>query len=159
MCLSCVFSTGSTPLARPSSFRQGIADAICERLALGESLRQICRDNEMPDRVTVIRWKNENAEFRNQYARAREDQADIFAELGLEAAIHADDPAKGRLAFDAYRWAAGKLKPGTYGDKVQHAGSEGTGPVVTEIRYRWADPVAEPDSAAEDVGFGDYERR
>ena len=40
-------------------------------------------------------------EFRNQYARAREDQADTYAELGLEAAIHADDPAKGRLAFDA----------------------------------------------------------
>ncbi len=130
-------------MARPSSFRQEIADTICQRLALGESFRQICREKAMPDRVTVIRWKNDNAEFCNQYARAREDQADTYAELGLEAAIHADDPAKGRLAFDAYRWAAGKLKPGTYGDKVQHTGSEGTGPVVTEVVYRWADPPGE----------------
>ncbi len=130
-------------MARPSSFRQEIADTICQRLALGESLRQICRDEGMPDRMTVIRWKSDHPEFRIQYARAREDQADTYAELGLEAALNADDPAKGCLAFDAYRWAAGKLKPGTYGDKVQHTGSEGTGPVATEITYRWADPAGE----------------
>ena len=128
-------------LSRPSSYRQEIADTICRRLAEGVSLRRICRDKDMPDRHTVIRWKNDNEAFRAQYARAREDQADTYAELGLEAAINADDPAKGRLAFDAYRWAAGKLKPGTYGDKVQHAGADGTGPVATEIVYRWADPA------------------
>ncbi len=144
-------------MARPSSFQQEIADAICQRLALGESLRQICQSDQMPDRHTVIRWKNDNEAFRAQYARAREDQADTYAELGLEAAIHADDPARGRLAFDAYRWAAGKLKPGTYGDKVQHTGAEGAGPVVTEIRYRWADPLApeQPIGGSANVGFGD----
>lgn len=133
-------------MGRPSSFTQEIADTICRRIAEGESLRQICRDRGMPDRVTVIRWKNDNPEFRNQYARAREDQADTYADLGIEAAIKADDPAKGRLAFDAYRWAAGKLKPGTYGDKVQHTGGDG-GPVETTITYRWADPP--PNSGAE----------
>jgi hypothetical protein len=29
---------------------------------------------------------------------------------------------------------------------VQHTGSEGTGPVVTEIRYRWADPADQADA-------------
>lgn len=125
-------------IGRPSSFTQELADLICRRLAEGESLLQICRDDDMPDRHTVIRWKNDNEDFRAQYARAREDQGDAYADLGMNAAITADDPAKGRLAYDAYRWYAGKLKPGTYGDKLQHANAAGDG--NAEIVYRWAEP-------------------
>lgn len=121
---------------RPSLFSEELADFICRRLVEGESLRQICLDKDMPDRHTIIRWKNDNEIFRAQYARARDDQADTYQELCLEAATTADDPAKGRLAFDAYRWVASKLKPGTYGDKVQHANAAGDG--NQEVVYRWA---------------------
>lgn len=122
-------------MGRPSSYTQEIGDLICHRMAEGESLREICKDEALPSRITVIRWKNDNEVFRDQYARARQDQADSYADLGLEAATMAPDPIKGRLAWDAYRWIAGKLKPGTYGDKVQHANAAGDG--NTEVVYRW----------------------
>lgn len=120
---------------RSSSFTQDVADIICKRLAEGESLRQICKDVGLPDRVTVIRWKNDNAIFRHQYARARDDQADAYFDRALSEAIEARDAQLGRLAYDALRWAASKLKPGTYGDKIQHANAAGDGD--TEIVYRF----------------------
>lgn len=131
-------------MGRPSSYTKEIGDLICHRMAEGESLRQICKDDEMPHRTTVIDWKNGNASFADQYARARQDQADSYADLGLEAATMAPDPIKGRLAWDAYRWIAGKLKPGTYGDKLQHANAAGDG--NTEVVYRWmgSEPESKP---------------
>lgn len=127
-------------MGRPTLFNEALVDCICRRLVDGESLRKICLDEDMPDRHTVIRWKNENETFCAQYARAREDQGDTYQELGLEAALNAEDAAKGRLAWDAYRWTASKLKPGTYGDKVQHANAAGDGDQVTIVQYQWAEP-------------------
>lgn len=49
-----------------------VSTAICELMAEGQGLREICRDPDMPDRRTVLRWLEANAEFRRQYARARE---------------------------------------------------------------------------------------
>jgi terminase small subunit-like protein len=40
----------------------------------------------MPDMATVFRWLARHAEFRDQYARAREVQADYLAEEILEIA-------------------------------------------------------------------------
>lgn len=125
-------------LGRTSSYSKAIADVICERLAMGESLRTICNDEGYPNRKTVVNWKNNNEEFRKAYASARQDQADSYAELGLEVATTAEDAIKGRLAFDAYRWAAGKLKPGTYGDKVQHTGANDA-PLFPIVTLRFGD--------------------
>ncbi|WP_431196787.1 hypothetical protein [Pseudomonas aeruginosa] len=41
---------------RPSDYTPEIAQAICMRIAEGESLRMICRDDSMPDKSTVLRW-------------------------------------------------------------------------------------------------------
>ena len=94
----------------------------------------------MPDRHTVIAWRGANESFRAQYARAREDQADSLAEEAVEIAMNGEDPQKARLAYDALRWYSGKLKPGTYGDKVQHTGADGSGPVVQRIERVIVDP-------------------
>ncbi|MFN6267157.1 MAG: hypothetical protein ACK45D_13070 [Alphaproteobacteria bacterium] len=115
---------------RPSSFTQAIADEICERLAEGESLRTICNDDDMPGRSTVNRWLAENEAFRDQYARARDVQADLYAERIVDDAMVATDAGLGRLRMDALKWAASKLAPKKYGDKVQHVGGdEGDAPI------------------------------
>ncbi|HET6608852.1 MAG TPA: terminase small subunit, partial [Rhodopila sp.] len=75
-------------MGRPSSFTQEVADAICVRLMDGESLREICAEEEMPDRVTVYRWLQSSEAFRNQYAHARDVQADTYAD---ETKAIADD--------------------------------------------------------------------
>jgi hypothetical protein len=124
-------------MARPSEFTVQIADAICERLADGESLRAICRDEEMPAKSTVFRWLAENQKFQDQYARAREAQADAHADDIIDIAdtpqigkktktlpdgktevVEGDMIEHRRLRVDARKWVAAKLKPKKYGEKV-----------------------------------------
>ncbi len=45
---------------------------------------------------------------------------------------------RSRLRVDTRKWLLAKALPKIYGDKVQHTGSDGEGPVV--VAYRWADP-------------------
>jgi hypothetical protein len=61
------------PTGRPSIYSDEIAAVICERLANGETLRQICKDSALPDRVTVNRWLSDGAhkDFRIHHARAK----------------------------------------------------------------------------------------
>lgn len=136
-------------MGRPSEFHQDVADAICERLAEGESLRSICADDAMPSKATVCKWLGRHANFADQYARAREMQAETMADeikdiaddgscdtyLDLDGKERTDHEvvARSRLRVDARKWLASKLLPKKYGEKVtqEHTGPEG-GPVQHE---------------------------
>ncbi len=135
---------------RPSLFTEALAAKICRRLAEGETLRAICRDPVMPDKATILRWlaDKKKADFRDQYAHAREMQADALFDEALEIADDAsgdwavdkdgkktldhEHVQRSRLRVDTRKWAAGKLAPKRYGDKLQHTG-EGGGPIRTEV--------------------------
>lgn len=116
-------------MGRPSLYSEGLANTICDRIACGESLASICRDDGMPDYKTVIRWLREKDDFRDNYTRAREDQADADADsvqdIGRRVLTGELDPQAARVAIDALKWAAGKRKPKKYGDKLDlnHSGS------------------------------------
>lgn len=138
-------------VGRPSTYSEDITSAICARLAEGESLRSICRDDDMPVLSTVFLWLSKHPEFSAQYARAREAQADALFEDILEIAddarndwmrISGDDDEgyrlngehvqRSRLRVDARKWMAGKLRPKAYGDKAVVEGpGEGGSHVVT----------------------------
>lgn len=128
-------------MGRPSDFTQEIGDAICERLADGESLRAICAGEDMPHRATVFRWIAAHDAFRDQYALAREEQAESLADeiVGISdeadvtakvegeevrLALDATAVARNRLRVDARKWVASKLKPKKYGDKMTLAGDK-----------------------------------
>lgn len=125
-------------MGRPSTYAQETADAICDRLAVGESLRSICRDEAMPCLSSVFKWLGLHPEFADQYARAREEQAESLADEIVSISDEADVAAKhegedvrlaldataiarNRLRVDARKWVASKLKPKKYGDRIQHA--------------------------------------
>ena len=107
-------------MGRPSIFSQELADAICDRILEGQSLRHICCEETMPNRSTVLRWLDEHGDFAAKYARARELQADYMDDLILEEAEKADEDnaAAQRVKIAAYQWRASKLKPKKYGDKL-----------------------------------------
>jgi Bacteriophage Sf6, terminase small subunit-like len=71
---------------RPSDYCAEIAMTICDRLADGESLRAICAGDGMPNKATVFRWIGRHKDFRDQYAVAREVQADDILDEILEIA-------------------------------------------------------------------------
>lgn len=99
--------------------------AVCELITSGKSLREICEPDDMPDRATVNRWLSEDPDFCNQYARAREQQADFYADEIIEIADSEKDAAKARNRIDARKWKASKLNAKKYGDKLDlnHSGS------------------------------------
>lgn len=132
-------------MSRPSKFSQDLADSICEIIANGESLRSICANEEMPARSTVFKWLSERPEFADQYARAREAQADAIFDDILDIADDGSNDwmerigEEGRsigwrengealrrsvLRVDARKWMAGKLKPKKYGDKLNLTGDK-----------------------------------
>ena len=110
-------------IGRPTDYTKDMADNICEKISGGLSLRAICAEAGMPARGTVYRWLIENADFQDQYARAREKQADYFAEEIIEIADSAEAESaavsKAKLQIDARKWAASKIAPKKYGDKVE----------------------------------------
>lgn len=133
-----------TPINKPFSkwteYTDELAQEICARLSDGESLIHICDSERMPTRQTVLNWRNKRPEFDAMYLNARREQAEFYAEKGLELAMNAKDAGLGRLAWDALRWTAGRLRPDLYGDKLQHANAAGDGDQVTIVEYRWTDP-------------------
>lgn len=124
---------------RPSSFSKKVANQICERLIAGESLRAICDSAGMPNKSTVFRWLDRHTEFRDQYARAREIQAEMMADellsiaddasgdltkgesghVGNSAAVH-----RSKLRVETRKWIASRLLPKKYGEKLEvgHSG-------------------------------------
>lgn len=66
---------------RPTLYTPEIAAEILYRLADGETLPTICKDEHMPARVTVMKWADEDREgFYDRYRRARECQRDSWAD-------------------------------------------------------------------------------
>jgi hypothetical protein len=140
-------------MSRPSDYTPETAAAICDRLSEGLSLREVCGDEAMPAMSTVFRWLADQAGFREQYARAREAQADYFAEEILEIADDGSNDwmdraigngrvitvpdhehiSRSKLRVDARKWLMAKLAPKKYGERVaaELTGKDG-GPIQTE---------------------------
>jgi hypothetical protein len=118
-------------LGRPSLYSQELVDSICSQVGDGMSLRKVCEHSDMPDMTTVFKWLRENEDFSHHYARAKEASADSHADrIGdLSERILAGeyDPQAARVAIDALKWTASKLKPKKYGDRIhtEHSGAVG----------------------------------
>ena len=128
---------------RPSDYSEELADRICERIADGESVRNICLDDDMPNKATVFRWLGKHEAFRDQYARAREAQSEHLADELLDIAddgsndwmerrnadgevigyvVNGEAIQRSRLRADTRKWLLGKLQPKKYGDSVKISG-------------------------------------
>jgi hypothetical protein len=133
-------------MARPSDYTEDTAQAICMRIAEGESLRMVCRDEAMPDKSTVLRWLGRHEKFRAQYAHAKEIGIEAIAEELFEIAddgsndwmeltdsednvygykANGEHIQRSKLRIDTRKWYLSKIVPKKYGDKVQteHSGS------------------------------------
>ncbi len=126
-------------MAAPSKFNDDVADLIIERMADGQSLREICCDEGMPSFRTVLNWVNSNPEFGAAYALAQDLRASaLFDDLlgiaddGRNDWMEKHDDKSGHfigwrengeairrsaLRVDARKWVLARMAPKRYGDK------------------------------------------
>lgn len=126
---------------RPSDYTPEVATEICRRLALGESLAKMCREDAMPAQSTVYLWLQKHSDFSENYARARDIQADVLAEETVTIADEASDPVKARLQVDARKWFASKVAPKKYGDRISQelTGANGQ-PIAMSLEVAFVEP-------------------
>ncbi len=97
-----------------------MAEIICSAITNGRSLRSIC---EGPDKLCsvpfVLEWLKTDSDFVTQYTRAREAQADYYAEQIIDIGDNAtaETAQVARLQCDNRKWYAGKIRPKKYGDR------------------------------------------
>lgn len=119
---------------RPSVYTPEIADEICRRLADGEGLVAICRDKHMPAEAAVRKWALDDREgFYARYARAREIQAERWADEIIDIADGDGDWQRARLRVDTRKWLVAKVLPKKYGERVDHNVSGGV--TVKIVRF------------------------
>jgi hypothetical protein len=135
---------------------------ILARVTDGQSLRAACRngDDWTPSEALFRQWCDSDADLASQYARAREDRADVIFEECIEIAdrqgadivtvdgvdtIDHNVIARNKLMIDTRRWMLGKMQPRKYGDKVLH-GSDPENPLP---EHRTIVATMTPQEAAE----------
>lgn len=131
---------------RPTVYDRATADEICERLASGETLRQVCRSDGMPAESVVRRWNADDRDgFAARYKCAREEGLLAMADEMLEIAddssrdyvatenglvLDPENVQRSKLRVHARQWLMGRLLPRVFGDRVMQevTGKDG-GPV------------------------------
>lgn len=119
---------------RPSLYTKELADLVCERLSMGESLRTVCKSKDMPSPATIFKWMREEEGFLKQYEKAKQESTDAMAEDILDIAddlegdfLQTEDGRtvangvsvqRDRLRVDTRKWLMSKMKPKKYGEKL-----------------------------------------
>ena len=138
---SSLVCVGPVKRGRPSSWTEEIAADICARIANGETLTEICADEDMPGRSTVTEWLMKDLHgFSGQYAHARAIQAihedDECKQIADEAfgdyyidydkdgkpfvKVDSDNIQRAKLRIETRRWRAERLNRRVYGNSIQH---------------------------------------
>ena len=131
--------TKEVTTTRGNTYTEHMGNLICIRLAEGESLNKICKDEGMPDKATVFRWLGAEASFCDKYARARELQAETqFDELIdivdqppelnhvvdkngelVEVKFDSSYVQWMKLRVDTRKWTAARMAPKKYAEYKQ----------------------------------------
>lgn len=111
-------------------FNPLIGDIVCSKVANGNSVTKVCREDGMPTYGTVCRWRRESPEFDKALDQALQDKADFLTDEALEVAkdlVDNDrkkmvDVAATTLLTDQYWKKATADKPRKYSPKLTHSG-------------------------------------
>jgi len=101
-------------------FSGTLCDAVCAHIIEGKSLRQITKLRSMPKLTTIMKWLRTEPTFAKQYAHAKHEQAEGYADEIVSIADSATPQTVNvaRLRVDARKWVAAKLLPHKYGEHV-----------------------------------------
>jgi hypothetical protein len=110
---------------RPTLKTPELCKEICERVAKGETLTAILAEPGMPAWSSVHDWRHADESFRQALMRAREQQAEVWAEEMLsisddELPTH-EAIGRARLRMQSRQWFAGKYNS-QFADKPTQVG-------------------------------------
>lgn len=143
------------PNHRPSLYSKKLADLITHRIAAGETLLQISRDENMPSRATMHWWllDDDKRYFLDKYKEAKLSHAQkMFEELvdiaddgtndymekqtqsGTVVVLNAEHVARSRLRVDTRKWYLSKVLPKIYGERVDlNLGGQKDNPLKIDV--------------------------
>lgn len=148
-----------TEQARPLTTRQKMdalgIEALCSFIVSNSAegnLNRFCLKHDLCY-GSVVNWLRADPSRIEQYAGAREDRADILADeivsIADEDCVTLQEPrndgevaklvmdatavARNKLRIDARKWAASKLKPKSYSDKLAIGGAEDLPPIRSNV--------------------------
>jgi hypothetical protein len=149
-------TAGKLPRGRPSKYTQELCDEIVRRIADGEPLRQICRDEHMPQWGAVYRWEQEHPEFKERIAHARilgeeaisqeclsiaDDATNDWMEKldkdsqGIGWQLNSDHVQRSKLRIETRLKLLAKWNPRKWGDKVDlNHGVQPDNPLATLLQ-------------------------
>ena len=99
---------------------------ICQAIREGKTLMEIADDPTFPSIHVISYWRKMQPQFDEEIKLARKQRAEYYHDKVLELAntISDDDNvAVAKFKADQYRWAAEKGDPSSYGNKIEHTGS------------------------------------
>lgn len=127
-----------------SIFTQALFDKICNQIAEGKSLREICEQKNMPNRKTFRTWRMRTVELQQQYDLACLDREETYFEQIIAIAdesragfktttksngdietVETDMTERAKIQIDARKWTLARMNRKKYGD---HVTEELTGP-------------------------------
>lgn len=132
-----------------------IAEAICVKIASGETLEEISRETGFPARGTVYRWLARYPKFYDAYERAREVSAQSLEEEALLMARNlknANDFSGTKvqaynIAMQQLRWSASRRDKARYGQQMPTAA-----PLMIQINSSLnLDPAVQANDVAKSV--------
>ena len=142
-------------VGRPTTYNEEIASLICARMADGESLRSICRDDAMPALSTVFLWVSKHSEFSEQYKLAMASRADAMFEDMIEIAddgrndyivsgdgderFNTEHVQRSRLRLDTRKWMLSKMLPKKYGEKIEEQKPDDVDPTPIKVTINVVD--------------------
>lgn len=122
-------------IGRPTKYTSKLCKEICSRIADGESVRRIVKDDNMPKSSTIFRWLLDERykEFWEQYEKSRNIQAENMFEELLDIAddgtndwlknknglmLNKEVVLRSRLRVDTRKWYLSKVLPKKFGEKL-----------------------------------------
>jgi hypothetical protein len=111
-------STTKPTRRRRHDYSPEIADLICDRIAEGASLRQICQDATMPAKSTIFVWLEEHEDFARLYSLARQLQIEDLVDEILEIADDSSNDWIDREGPDGSKYRV--FNPDSIGSQVAY---------------------------------------
>lgn len=146
-------SQDTSNLGRPEEYTPEKGELICEELALGKSLREVCADNpELPnDKRSIFRWLYRHEDFCHQYLRAKQfgmyAKAEELEEIaddgtndymereGKDPVVDHEAVQRSKLRVQTRQWMLERLAPKRFGQKVDlNHGGQADNPIGVLIQ-------------------------